>query len=193
VITSADLAAQPTGCVLARVVGTEVSLWRAGAWRAAMTGPVGADDAMIRTGADTQAELRCADGLTLTVGVATEASIESLVASTRSSRNVVIRVFEGIVGLVSRATRTGRTEIRGPLAIASARSTDWLVEVGPDDSTAVFVRTGVVSVTSAAAAETLLHAGEGIDVTPADGAGPVATWEAARIARTGAALGFGWR
>jgi hypothetical protein len=196
-VSSTDVAAQPVGCTLARVVGNEISLWRAGAWWAASPGPLTPGDAMIRTGPDTQAELRCADGLALTVGVGTEASIESLVASARPSRNVVIWVFEGLVGLVSPTPRAGRTEIRAPLAIAAARSTEWLVSVAQDDATAVFARAGVVAVTPSAAAagapEALLRPGEGIDVTAAGGAGPVTNWGAARVARTGAALGFGWR
>jgi hypothetical protein len=172
--------------------GSDAALWRDGVWRPAGEGLL-TDAAAIRTGPDTRAEIRCADGLTLTVGVGTEIAVESLIASARPTRNVVLRLLSGIAAMVAPRPRPGRTEIRGPLAIAAVRSTEWLVIAGPDGATAVFVRAGRVAVAPASGAAAVLRPGEGIDVTPADGPRGVVRWGAPRIAAAGEALGFGWR
>ncbi|TVQ58555.1 MAG: hypothetical protein EA355_01560 [Rhodobacteraceae bacterium] len=189
-----NAAAADPACVAA-IDGGDAAFQRDGVWSPATPGPLDGV-AAVRTGRDARVEIRCADGLVLTIGVMTEASVESLVASAAPTRNVVVRLFRGIVGLASPAVRRARTEIRTPLAIAAARSTAWLVETDPaDGATAVFAREGRVAVSAPTdpAAGVVLGPGEGVDVTASDGVAPTARWGAPRLAEAGDALGFGWR
>jgi FecR protein. len=170
-----------------------VEIWSAGAWRAAVAGPLRPGDAKLRTGPEARAELSCAEGVTATVGPDTELNLETLSAPPAGAFDVVLQAVAGIVGLVAPGPRRGRAELRAPLAIAAARGTAWLVQVGPEDASAVFVREGRVRVTPlAGGAPATLGPGEGVDVT-ADGAGQVVAWGAPRVAAARAALGFGWR
>jgi ferric-dicitrate binding protein FerR (iron transport regulator) len=191
-LLAAPVAAQAPRCVVSAIDGGDVALWNAGTWRAAAPGPLADGDAVLRTGPGSRAEVRCGSALVLTVGTGTEVNIEGLGAS---SRHVILQLIEGIVGLVAPAPRRGRIELRGPLAIASARSTEWLVIVGADRGTATFVRAGTVAVRPLAGPSRLrlLGPGEGIDVRPAVAPGPVVRWGAPRVAAASTALGFGWR
>ncbi len=187
--------AQPApSCALAALEGEAVAVWNAGVWRAAVVGPLRAGDAKLRTGPDSRALLRCADGVEATIGAASEVNLESLAAAAQPDRSVILQVIEGALGLVAPGPRATGAQLRGPLAIAAARSTEWLILVEPSGATAVFVRVGQVAVRPlrGGGAPALLGPGEGVDAG-AEGLGEVVRWGAARIERTGAALGFGWR
>jgi hypothetical protein len=179
-------------CVLSGLEGTPVEIWTQGVWRPAARGPLGPDDSVLRTGSTARAEIRCDDGLTLTVGVATSVSLDTLLAPERPG--LLLTLYRGVVGLVAPEPREGGAAVIGPLAIAAARSTEWLVLAEASGSTAAFVRAGRIEVTpiDVAGDPALLGPGEGRDVRP-EGAGPVVTWGAARVAAAGEALGFGWR
>lgn len=179
-------------CALTGLQGAPVEIWTHGVWRPAAQGPLINDDAVLRTGPDARAEITCDDGLTVTVGVGTEVTLETLLAA--DSPGILLKLYRGILGLVARAPRADDTAVLGPLAIAAARSTEWLVIAETSGATAAFVRAGEITVTPVGVSgeAALLGPGEGRDVRP-EGAGPVVEWGAARIAASGAALGFGWR
>lgn len=179
-------------CALTGLDGTPVEIWAQGVWRPAAPGPLTSEDAVLRTGPTARAEIACDDGLTLTVGIATEVNLETLLAPDRSG--IMLKLYRGILGLVAPGPREGGTAVLGPLAIAAARSTEWLAQVEATGATAAFVRAGLIEVTPVGVAgePALLGPGEGRDVR-AEGAGPVVTWGAPRVAASGAALGFGWR
>lgn len=179
-------------CALTRIDGTPVAIWAQGVWRPAEPGPLTHQDALLRTGPEARAEITCDDGLVLTVGIATEVTLETLLAP--DNPGILLKLYRGILGLVAPGPRADGTAVLGTLAIAAARSTEWLVAVEASGATATFVRTGRVEVTpvGVAGGPALLGPGEGRDVRP-EGAGPVVTWGAPRVAASRAALGFGWR
>ena len=84
--------------------------------------------------------------------------------------------------------------MRTPLAIASARTTTWLVEYAEATGTGVFVRLGSVDVAAARGGATArLDAGEGVTIVPGAARVQVVRWGEGRIAGAGATLGFGWQ
>jgi hypothetical protein len=179
-------------CELSAIDGADAEIWSEGTWRTAEIGPLTIDNAVLRTGRSTRAEIRCADGLIVTIGIGTELTLETMLAP--DSADMLLMLYRGILGLVAPPPREGGTAVLGPLAIAAARSTEWLVIVEPSGDTAAFVRAGQIEVTpiGVPGVPAMLESGEGRDVRH-DGAGPVVSWGAARIAAAGEALGFGWR
>ena len=147
-------------------------------------------EARIKTGPKDRVKIACNDGITVTIGVATELDIQDLASP---SRSIFFRLVDGVVGLVAPGRGWDRIEVRTPLAIASARSTEWLVETAAGAETAVFVRDGRVAVAPADGTPVDLNADEGVTIGRDGTAGPVKIWGAARIARSVDALGMGWR
>ena len=176
-------------CQVAEIEGSEARSWTAGEWAALRAGQAVAFEAKIATGSATRVRITCDDGVVVTVGTSTEINLESLVSPGPS---VVLQLIDGIVGLLVPDAGPG-FDVRTPLAIASVRSTEWLVEHGRADGSAVFVRAGRVAVRPRDGGAVTLGPGEGVTVTPEGVAGEVKTWGAERIARSTAALGFGWQ
>jgi ferric-dicitrate binding protein FerR (iron transport regulator) len=143
--------------------------------------------AVVVTGPDTRIEITCDDGVVVTVGTATQLDLGNLPAPDDGG-NIVLRLLRGISGFDVPRRTWDSFQVETDLAIASVRSTAWLVE--SKKNTAVFVRRGAVEV-SAADAKVLLTEGQGVDVT-VEGLGPTAVWGEPRIRRAGDALGFGW-
>ena len=98
-------AARGAGCAVAALDGAPVEVWNAGAWRAAETGPLAEGDAKLRTGEAARAEIRCADGVVATVGVATEVNIDSLSGPRRAADGVFLQIVRGVAGLFAPAPR----------------------------------------------------------------------------------------
>ncbi|HUF55807.1 MAG TPA: FecR domain-containing protein [Thermohalobaculum sp.] len=182
-------AAEARECQVARLEGQTVRVWHEGTWS-----PLGdrlpAGAAKIETGRETRVEIRCDDGVVVTVGIATEVNLEVLTGPQAGAAEAVLQLIRGIVGVVAPAV--SGFDVRTPLAIASVRSTEWLVEHGADEGSAVFVRAGRVGVRTPGG-RVALGPGEGITVPPSGEAEPVKVWGAPRIERSGQALGFGWR
>lgn len=184
----AATAAEARECEVARLEGQTVRIWHEGSWSPLAPGPLPAGATKVETGRETRVEIRCDDGVVVTVGVATEVNLEVLSGAEADRGRAVLQLIRGIVGVVS-----GRGfQVRTPLAIASARSTAWLVEHDAAEGSAVFVREGRVGVRAPSQA-VVLGAGEGLTVPPSGAAAEVKTWGAPRIARSVEALGLGWR
>ena len=183
-------AAEARECSVARLEGQAVRVWHEGGWSPLGTDRLPDGAAKIETGRETRVEIRCDDGVVVTVGVATEVNLEVLAGPGAGAAEAVLQLIRGIVGVVAPAA--AGFQVRTPLAIASVRSTEWLVEHGAEEGSAVFVRAGRVGVVTPSR-RVVLGPGEGITVPPSGEAGPVKTWGAPRIERSGAALGFGWR
>lgn len=180
--------AQPAESCLARVEGAGARVWIAGSWSPLAPGPLPAGAAKVATSETARVEIACADGLIVTIGVGCEVNMDALLA--RGEPGVILQLMRGIVGLVTPERYARPVQVRTAVAVAAARSTAWLTSFDGEDDAAVFVREGAVLV-DAGAAETLLRAGEGVDVVDGVLRPPVA-WGQARIEATGAALGFGW-
>ena len=182
-------AADPRFCGVEAIEGPEALGWFAGEWSPLTRGQAIALEAKVSTGPETRVRITCDDGIVVTVGTGTEVNLETLVGP---AENIVLQLIDGIVGLVAPGG-PGGFDVRTPLAIASVRSTEWLVEHGPADGSAVFVRAGRVAVAPRAGGAVTLGAGEGVSVAPDGTPGEVKTWGEARISRSTGALGFDWR
>ena len=188
--TGAD-AADQRSCTVEWVEGTSGRYWHEGAWAAITTGHRIAVETKIATGPDARVKIVCDDDIVVTIGIETELNLEQLAGAAGPRRSIVLQLIDGITGIVAPRRSWRRFEVRTAVAIASVRSTDWLVEADPADGSAVFVRTGTVDVRTGAQTYRL-QAGDGITIG-ADGApGPVKVWGAPRIARSVGALGFDW-
>lgn len=146
---------------------------------------------VLRTAPDAKARLESRAGLTVTIGGGSEVELARyLAAPDGGGLEAVLRLVSGIVRLVGEP-RPGvrRIDVETRTAVASVRSTDWLVEVTPA-GTGVFVAEGWVEVLGFAGGEAILAAGQGTDVAP--GARPTApkTWGAARRDRALARISF---
>lgn len=146
---------------------------------------------VLRTGADARALLVSPTGLEVTIGDRSEVAVAKWLATPDGGRlETILRLMSGIVRLVGEP-RPGlrKVEVETRTAVASVRSTDWLVEVTPA-GTGVFVAEGGVEVLGLAGGEAILAAGQGTDVAP--GARPTApkTWGAARRDRALARTSF---
>lgn len=147
----------------------------------------------IATGPDARVRIVCGEANVITIGSATEVNLEELALSSGPQRNVVLQLMQGIVGIFAPKRDWDRFEIRTPVAIASVRSTKWLMEHDNIDGAAVFVRAGQVVVDMVGGKRAVLGPGEGVSVSASAVAGDVKTWGQARIARSMAALGFDWQ
>ena len=137
--------------------GSEPAVLRLGA-------PVFEGDRVI-TGSMSRLRIELSDRSVLAIGADTDVALAEQISDGDGNpiRNVVSLLY-GIVRATVLSVGPQRDfDIETQSAIASARSTDWLVESGPDAS-AVFVVAGEVDVTSRAGGTVLLTPGLGTDV-----------------------------
>ena len=137
--------------------GAEPAVLRLGA-------PIFQGDRVI-TGAQSRIRIELTDRSVLAIGAETDIALTEQVSD--AGGNPISNAVSLLYGIV-RATVLSvgprqSFDIETQSAIASARSTDWLVEAGPDGS-AVFVVDGEVSVTARAGGSVLLTPGLGTDV-----------------------------
>lgn len=134
--------------------------------------------------------LVCPDDLRITVG---PSSVVVLVDVDQGATGWGATLSTGIARFARPLFGGARFEVRTPTAVASVRSTVWTVEATAE-ATAVFVREGQVVVTPVAAplpdgpAEAVLDAGQGVDVSAAEGLGLIEDWGQTRIAQQEARL-----
>jgi ferric-dicitrate binding protein FerR (iron transport regulator) len=189
-----------TNCSVSAIEGAPVRLQVAGQWSALEAGPLPDGAEAIATGPAARAEITCEADLVVTIGAGTEVSLDSLRAD-RDSEPALLRLLRGIIGIDAPTPAFLGFEVQTPLAVASARSTSWLVESAEVTGAAVFVRSGRVEVLSAERQPlAMLDEGEGITIVPGpDGSLPdpgslnVLEWGAGRIDGAAESLGFGWR
>lgn len=187
------LGAEMRACVVDGVEGNAARYWHAGVWSDLAATLVLPAEAKISTGVETRVRIVCDDQTIVTIGPDTEVNLEDLVGAGDSRRSVALQLIEGIIGLVL-PQRTWRSfEVRTPVAIASVRSTEWLIEWRRGEAAAVFVRAGEVTVRGLHGERFSLKSGEGITISAAGVAGEVKPWGAARIAKSTEMLGFDWR
>jgi len=117
----------------------------------------------IRTGDDARVQIELEGGALLTLGPDSE-----LVVPEQAARNVsVVDLLLGIVrAAMPREGSVGGFLVRGRTAVASVRSTEWIVETD-DDNTAVFAISGSVQVTGTGGS-VVLEPGQGTDVAARD-------------------------
>ena len=126
-----------------------VTAMRDGAIKALDVGePVFQTDRIV-TGSEARVKLRLVDGTVVAIGADSEIELtEYAIIEADNRLNAVLSLVRGII----RATVTGGDppapfDIRTQAAVASVRSTDWIVEA-VDGKTGVFVVEGLVAVTT---------------------------------------------
>ena len=188
-----------TNCSVSAIEGAPVRLQVAGQWSALAAGPLPEGAQAIATGPAARAEITCEADLVITIGAGTEVSLDAL--RTDGDGPALLRLLRGIIGIDAPTPAFLGFEVETPLAVASARSTSWLVESAEVTGAAVFVRSGRVEVLTAERQPlAMLDEGEGITIVPnPDGSLPdpgalnVLEWGAGRIDGAAASLGFGWQ
>ncbi len=179
-------------CEVARLEGRGLRLWHSGLDAPLTEGPLPEGDLVISTPAAARVEIRCADGIVVTIGPNAEVTLEGLTGPAGGAFAVVLQLLEGLVGAVVPSRTWGSFDIRTPVVVASVRSTAWFVEHERGGGSAVFAAEGrVLAVAPGGAA--ILGPGEGVDVSAAGEPGPVVEWGPPRVEAARDRLGFGWR
>jgi hypothetical protein len=132
----------------------------------------------IVTGAGAKVEIRCEDGSTIVVGDKSRVALSTFVTPpTQRGWTGVLTVIEGILRVTLPGTRRwNRLETVTDTAVASARSTAWIVDARPDTTGVLALEGRVRVVGRTAGGEVTLAPGQGTDVRP--GAPPTqpVTW-----------------
>lgn len=166
---------------IGRISG-EVTLVRGAQTLSASSGmPVRQDDA-VETGANGRAEIVYEDGSTVVLGSGTAVSIARYAPPAAGPGTALLDLIDGILRVTLSAGRQWQSfEVRSATAVASVRSTDWIVDAGRA-STAVFVVDGVVAVDSRVGlGGIVLAAGQGTDVPAGEAPAAPKTWGQARV------------
>jgi hypothetical protein len=142
---------------------------------------------ILRTDPQARALIALADGLEVAIGPGTELALRSLAVDS-GGVSVVFGLLQGITRLIGGVVAGGRAiEIDTRTAVASVRSTEWLVE-STAKGTGVLSVVGEVAVRALAGGSVVLRPGEGTDVALGGPPKPPAIWGEARrrdaIART---------
>ena len=189
-VTKPAVADSLRSCAVTAIDGPSVQVFRAGQARGAMVGDPVANADRIVTGPETRVVITCDDAMRVVLAGGTDIDVGTLNGAS-ASESYAARMVRGLAGFILPLVGARRFQVRTPSAVASVRSTEWLVEV-KEGATAVFVREGGVAVYSAGE-DAVLEPGEGIDVTATGEAGPIKSWGQGRVDAMAARLGAGWR
>lgn len=144
---------------------------------------------IVRTGPESRLLIIGSDGLRVVIGADTELAVHSyLVRGPSGGIEVVLGLLQGIMRLIGGQSALPRSiAVDTRTAVASVRSTEWLIE-STEQGTAVLSIEGQVTVVGLAGGSVVLGPGEGTDVPPGGPPKAAATWGQARrqdaIART---------
>ena len=136
---------------------------------------------IVRTGVDSRLLIIGSDGLRMVIGANTELAIHSyLVHGPAGGIEVVLGLLQGITRLIGGKSALPRSiAVDTRTAVASVRSTEWLIE-STERGTAVLSIEGQVTVVGLAGGSVVLGPGEGTDVPPGGPPKAAATWGQAR-------------
>jgi len=177
---------EPVGTIVHRE-GTVLVLREVGATILATGAPVYAGDRIL-TNAGARARVTLADGGTLSIGPGSLVVVADYRQSEEGALEATVSLFLGILRAVvpPASASEGRFAVQTQAAIASPRSTRFVVSVGEGGShTAVFVVAGLVAVTATApGGETVrLEDGLGIDIDRGETALEPVRWGMGRVRR----------
>lgn len=166
---------------LGRALG-EVSVVRGAQRQPAQSGTVLYQGDAVVTGPGSRAEIRCGDGSTITLGADTTLSLAEFAPSQAGTGRGFLDLVQGILRIALSSGRPWQSfEVRSATAVASVRSTEWIVDA-TRVTTGVFVIGGSVAVTNRdGAGEVLLTAGQGTDVPAAGVPSAAKTWGQKRV------------
>ena len=180
--------AQERTCEVAEVAG-EASLTHAGARSDVKVGAELGARNVLATGHSGRVEVACSDGTHVTVGPDTEISLGSLVGEQAEDASIGMSLHRGIARFLAPVRTWGTFNVFGPVAVASVRSTEWIMET-PKGGTNVFVRDGVVEVQSKRGTTARLSPTYGVDVAPDGTMAEPKKWGAKRVADVLTRLGL---
>jgi hypothetical protein len=180
--------AELRNCQIARVAG-EASLSHDGKRAPAEAGMALGPKDQIRTGGDGRVEILCSDQTTVTIGAETEINLGSLVGEQGDDETIAMSLHRGIARFLAPVRTWGTFNVFGPVAVASVRSTEWVMET-PKRGTNVLVLKGRVEVRSKRGDGYVIGTGYGIDVARDGTVGEPKQWGAERVARTLARVTF---
>lgn len=185
---SAAAAQDGRTCTLSRLSGP-ATLQRDGTVTAVGTGASLGDRDRLRTGAASKAEVTCSDGTTITLGAATDLDLGRIAGA--GNTGSLLGLLEGIARFVlPENRRPSAFEVSAPTAVASVRSTEWVMQAD-GRGTAVLVVRGRVGVQGRAPGPIAeLGPGQGVDVPPGSPAPEPRTWGAERAAAALRAVTF---
>lgn len=186
--SAAPAAAETRNCQIERVAGT-ASISHEGARSPATAGMALAPRDQIRTGGDGRVEIRCSDQTTVTIGAETEINLGSLVGEQGDDETIGMSLHRGIARFLAPVRTWGTFNVFGPVAVASVRSTEWVMET-PKRGTNVLVLKGRVEVRSKKSEGIILGPSHGVDVAPDGTMGEAKIWGPARVEKTLARLAF---
>lgn len=179
-------AAEDRTCQISEVAGT-ASVVSAGNKNAAEVGMALASTDEVRIGKNGRITITCSDETVVTLGPSTDISLGSLVGP--KGGNIGMSLHRGIARFLAPVRTWGAFNVFGPVAVASVRSTEWIMET-PKKGTNVFVITGTVQVRAKAGGNVYLTDGQGVDVNSAGVMGEPKVWGAERVAATKKKLGL---
>lgn len=108
--------------------------------------------AELRTGPGGRVKLRFVDGSTLVLADQSQLRIDRFEAKAGKPREASLLLDLGLIGQKVQPSAGGSWRVRTPTAVTAVRGTEFMVEVGSDQATAVHVQTGAVAVESLAEA-----------------------------------------
>lgn len=135
----------------------------------------------LRTGPGARLVVTLTDGSTLALGEGSQLVLTTVMADAGDGGSMVFDLLAGIVRAVIGHSRPDMFAVRGRVAVAAARSTDFIVATEARLTT-VFVATGEVAVDELyGVGDVVLGAGQGIDVRRGAAIGSARNWGQARI------------
>jgi hypothetical protein len=187
-VLAAPALAQDRACEVADAAG-EASLTHAGVRTNVQVGADLAARDLLQTGPSGRVEVACSDGTRVTLGPDTQIGLGSLVGEQADDSSIGMSLHRGIARFLAPVRTWGSFNVFGPVAVASVRSTEWIMET-PESGTNVFVRDGIVEVQSKRGDIVRLSPTYGVDVAPDGTMGPPKQWGAQRVANVLARLGL---
>ena len=164
-----------------RSVSGTADLLRSGTQLALARGAALHSNDQIVTMDDGRAEIAFTDGSTLVIGNNSSLILRKFDVAADQGRTGLIDLLQGIVRMALQPGPDTRVDIATHTAIASVRSTEWIVEAKPDTS-AVFVITGKVTVAgNGVPGKVVLNPGEGTDVKADEPPSPPKAWGISRV------------
>ena len=187
VLAQPAIAAERT-CTVAEVAG-EATLTHAGDHKPVQVGMTLAAKDQLQTGHAGRVEVACSDQTHVTVGPDTDIGLGSLVGEQGENSSVGMSLHRGIARFLAPVRTWGTFNVFGPVAVASVRSTEWIVDT-PKRGTNVFVLKGVVEVQAKRGGVVRLPATYGVDVASDGTMAAPKKWGAKRVEEVKKRLGL---
>ena len=188
VLVAQPAMAEQRTCEIAEVAG-DAALTHDGAPASAAVGADLSASDVLRTGSSGRVDVACSDGTRVTLGPDTEINLGSLVGEQDEAASIGMSLHRGIARFLAPVRTWGTFNVFGPVAVASVRSTEWIMET-PKLGTNVFVLDGVVAVQGKRGDNVHLAATYGVDVAPDGTMAEPKKWGAKRVADVLARLGL---